>query len=268
MTARTFLVRGLLAGLIAGVVTFGVAAVVGEPSVDAAIAIEEAAGAPAAGAVADHDHDAAAPEAGAGHSHGEEAEVSRATQSTWGLATATVLVGVALGGIAGLGAAFACGRLGRLSPRASTAFVAAIGFVAIDLVPFLKYPPNPPAVGNPDTIGSRTAWYFGLLAVSVIVAVAAIVAGRRLAPRLGSWAAGLAAGGGALAMVLTTAWLLPAVDEVPAGFPADLLWEFRMSSLAVQFTLWLVLGVGLATLVGAVSDRAARATRSLASAAA
>ena len=45
LTARTFLVRGLLAGLIAGIVTFGVAYVIGEPSIDAAIAIEEAASA-------------------------------------------------------------------------------------------------------------------------------------------------------------------------------------------------------------------------------
>ena len=41
LTARTFLVRGLLAGLIAGVVTFGVAYLVGEPPVASAIAFEE-----------------------------------------------------------------------------------------------------------------------------------------------------------------------------------------------------------------------------------
>ncbi len=265
LTALTFLVRGLLAGLIAGNVTFGVAYVVGEPPVDAAIAIEEA-GSPA---VDSHDMaDMAGMTQGEGHSHGDEAEVSRSTQSTWGLATATILFGVALGGIAGLAAAFACGRLGRLGPRASCVVVAATGFVAIYLVPFLKYPPNPPAVGNPDTIGPRTAWYFGMLAVSVVVAVAAIVLARRLAPRLGSWHAGLAAGGGALAIVLATAWLLPTVDEVPAGFPADLLWQFRMSSLAVQFTLWAVLGIALASMIGVVTDRTAQAARPLTGAAA
>ena len=42
ITIRDFLVRGLLAGLVGGVLAFGVAYSVGEPSVDASISIEEA----------------------------------------------------------------------------------------------------------------------------------------------------------------------------------------------------------------------------------
>jgi predicted cobalt transporter CbtA len=215
--------------------------------VASAIGIEESA------TTGGHEHDDAAAE----HSHGEEAEVSRQHQATWGLATATVVGGVALGGIVGLAAAFACGRLGRLSPRASTALVAGIGFVAVFLVPYLKYPPNPPAVGNPDTIGQRTAWYFGMLAVSAITAILAVVAAPRLAPRYGSWNGGLIAAAGYLTVVLMAAWLLPAVDEVPAGFPADLLWQFRIASLGVQATLWAVIGLALATMIGSVARRAA-----------
>lgn len=259
LTARTFLVRGLLAGLIAGIVTFGVAYVIGEPSIDAAIAIEEAGSAmaePAAAPAEDaaHSHDDAA------HSHDDaDAVVSRQTQSTWGLLTATVMIGLALGGITGLGAAFACGRFGRLSPRASTAVVAAVGFVSFYLVPYLKFPPNPPAVGNPDTIGHRTALYVTMLAVSVVGAVAAVIAARRLSPSIGTWNAGLAAGAGYLVVVGVTAVLLPSIDEVPATFPADLLWEFRIASLGTQFTLWLVLGVLLATLIGLVARRSVAA---------
>src|SRR4051812_35733971 len=105
LTARTFLVRGLLAGLIAGVLTFGVAYLVGEPPVASAIALEESAAAP--DAAVEHEHDAVAGEPTAEHSHGDdEALVSRANQSTWGLATATVVFGVALGGILGLLSAF------------------------------------------------------------------------------------------------------------------------------------------------------------------
>ena len=59
-SARSFLVRGLLAGLFAGLVAFGVAYVVGEPSINAAIAIEEA------GGLGDHhaDHPTASDDAG------------------------------------------------------------------------------------------------------------------------------------------------------------------------------------------------------------
>ena len=44
MSARDFLIRGLLAGLIAAFAAFGVAYVVGEPPVRAAIALEDSAG--------------------------------------------------------------------------------------------------------------------------------------------------------------------------------------------------------------------------------
>lgn len=261
LTARTFLVRGLLAGLVAGVLSFGVAYLVGEPPVAAAISFEE-----------QHDaaepHDATAdqmtadPADAAEHSHGDEEEVvSRANQSTWGLLTATVVFGTALGGIVGLAAAFAVGRLGRLSPRASSAVVAAIGFVAVYFVPYLKYPPNPPAVGDPDTIGERSAWYFSMLAISVVAAVLAVVVARRLTPRWGTWNAWLAAAAGYLVVVVLVARLLPIIDEVPADFSADLLWRFRIASLTVQATLWAVIGLGLATWIGLVTRGSADPAR-------
>lgn len=262
LTARTFLVRGLLAGLIAGVVTFGVAYIVGEPPVASAIAFEETqSGAGTTDVTATHDHDAAAPAETTDtteHSHGDdEVLVSRANQATWGLATATVVYGIALGGIVGLLGAFAMGRLGRLSARASVALVALIGFVAIYLVPYLKYPPNPPAVGNPDTIGHRTTLYFALMGVSIVAAIGAIVLARRLTASMGGWNAVVTAAGGYVVVVGFVAWLLPVVDEVPADFSADLLWRFRMASLTVETTLWLVTGLALATMISAVIRRAA-----------
>jgi len=263
LTARTFLVRGLLAGLIAGVLTFGVAYLVGEPPVASAIAIEElqSAAEPSAVEPADHAHDDAAGPDAAEHSHADgEALVSRANQATWGLATATVVFGVALGGIIGLFSAFALGRLGRLTPRASTMLVAAIGFVTVYLVPFLKYPPNPPAVGDPNTIGHRTELYFAMLACSMVAAVAAVVLARRLARTMDTWNAVLIAIGGYAVVTGLAAWLLPGIDEVPADFSADLLWQFRMASLTVQAFLWLVTGVLLATMISAVVRKAA-ATR-------
>lgn len=274
LTARTFLVRGLLAGLVAGILAFGVAYLVGEPPVAAAISLEEQGAPTGAEHPADHATGTTADDtADAGHSHGDgdEAVVSRQNQATWGLLTATLLFGTALGGIVGVAAAFAAGRLGPISARASTALVAVIGFLAVYLVPYLKYPPNPPAVGNPDTIGQRTAWYFAMLAISVVAAIGAIVAARRLTPRLGAWNSWLIAAGGYLVVVLIAGWLLPIVDEVPADFSADLLWRFRMASLTVQATLWAAIGLASATMIGIVvgqDGRRARAARRLAGTAA
>ena len=242
ISARGFLIRGLLAGLIAGIFAFGVAYAVGEPSVDAAISIEES---------GSHDHGTAEEPATEDHA----TEVPRSLQSTVGLLTGTVVAGVTLGGLVGVLSALALGRFGGLGVRGTTMTVAAIGFVSVCLVPFLGYPPNPPAVGHAETIGLRTTLYFTLLAISVIAAVTAVLVGRRLAQRWGAWYAGLAVVVGYLAVVAVAIGLMPSYDEVPGDFPASLLYAFRRASLATQLTLWAVLGVVLAEFVHRLTHR-------------
>ena len=106
-------------------------------------------------------------------------------QSTLGLLTGTVVYGVALGGIFALVFAAVYGRVGHARPRVTAATLALVGFAVIFLVPFLKYPSNPPAVGADETIGYRTQIYFVMLALSVVAAFAALRARPRLrqAPR-------------------------------------------------------------------------------------
>ncbi|MEV7089753.1 CbtA family protein [Streptomyces sp. NPDC093085] len=240
---RNILVRGMVAGLLAGVLAFVLAYVVGEPSVRDSIAQEEARSAPA------HQHahggGEAVPE--------EEGElVSRSVQSTFGLATGVLVYGVAVGGIASLVFAVGLGRIGRFGPRGTAALVAGAAFVTVYLVPFLKYPANPPAVGDPDTIGRRTALFFLMILLSVLLAVAAVIAGKRLAPRLGNWNASLVAGGGYVVVVALLCLVLPGnTDRVPASFPAALLWEFRIASISVQALLWTAFGV----IFGALAER-------------
>ena len=247
MAPRAFLVRGLLVGLVAGLLSFAVAYLVGEPYVDRAIAIEEATAA----------HDPAdAHEHAESHEHAEEAEpVARDDQRTWGLLTGTLAIGITYGGVAALVVAAAVGRLGSLGARASTGVVVLLGFLATVLLPFLKYPANPPAVGNPDTIGSRTAEFFGMQAVCVAGAVAAVWLAVRLARRIGGFEASVAAAAAYVVLVVAAALLLPTVDEV-GDFPADLLWSFRVSSLITSAAMWAVIGVGLVGLVGRLHDRA------------
>lgn len=240
------LLRGLLAGLIAGLLAGAVAYVVGEPHVDAAIAIEEAGSA--------HEHaDDAAP---AAHSHDEgEALVSRDGQKA-GLFLATGLAGLALGAIFAVVLHYA--RRFSSLPGSTLAIVGAVlGWVAIEAVPFFKYPANPPAVGDPDTIDQRT-WLWlavvilGLLAVAVGVYVAKLVAGQpSLAVRIAAPLASF------LVIVGVGYVLLPTINEVGDDFPATLLWQFRLSSLATQATLWVSLGLAFAFL----TDRFAATSR-------
>ncbi|MER6032775.1 CbtA family protein [Streptomyces sp. NPDC001835] len=233
-TVRNLLVRGMLAGLTAGLLALVVAYFLGEPRVDAAIAYEEA-----------HSHE-----------HGVEA-VSRTMQSTAGLSTGVLVYGIAFGGIAALAYCFALGRVGRFGPRASALLLAAAGLVAVYVVPFLKYPANPPSVGDPDTIGRRTALYFLMLVLSVLLAVATVILGKRLAPRLGNWNATVAAGAFFLLAAGLAYAFLPAVDEVPKDFSPSLLWQFRLAALAVQATLWTSFGL----VFGVLAERVLAAER-------
>ncbi|WP_030272732.1 CbtA family protein [Streptomyces sp. NRRL B-24484] len=219
---RSFLVRGMLGGLGAAVPALLVAYLLGEPRVDAAIAFEES----------------------RPHSHGEGPElVSRSLQSTAGLATGILVYGIALGGIIALAYCFALGRIGRFGPRATAMLVSGTGLVALYVVPFLKYPANPPAVGNPDTIGQRTTLYFLMMLLGLLLSIAAVIVGRRLAPRLGNWNATVVALAGFTVAVGLAYAFLPSFNEVPAEFSATLLWQFRLATLAVQATLWLGFGL-------------------------
>jgi len=242
------LLRGMLVGLVAGLLCFVFLRVVGEPPVARAIALEEAAG------LAAHDHgaDAVAP---AAHDHGDGAAVSRATQAGVGLLTAVAVYGAATGGLFALAFAAVWGRWERLGPRGTAALLAAAGFVAVFLVPFLKYPPNPPAVGSPETIGLRTGLHLAMLAISLAAMIAAMLLRGRLAPGQGGWNASLWAGAAYAGGMMVVGLLMPAVQEVPDGFPATTLWSFRMASLGGQALLWAAIGIGFGLLSHRVAAR-------------
>jgi hypothetical protein len=239
---RTLLVRGMLAGLVSGVLASVFAYLFGEPSINAAIGLEGAGGhVHGAGAAGMHDHGA-----------GEEELVGRGVQSTLGLFAGVGVYGVAVGGLFAVAFALAYGRLGTLRPRVTAALLAAGAFSVVVLVPFLKYPANPPAVGGPGTIGDRTELYFGFVALSLVAGIVAVVAGRGLADRVGAWIGGLLAAGGYVLVMAVLALVMPVIDEVPAGFPGSKLWDFRLASIGTQFALWTALGLTF----GALAEKA------------
>lgn len=174
-------------------------------------------------------------------------------QAGLGLFVAVMVYSTAFGGLFGLAFAFAYGRVpGALTPQALSALLAATGFVAIYLVPNLKYPANPPAVGDHDTIGVRTALYFVMIAISLAAMVGSATLARALGAQLTKWNANLAVTGSYILIVVVAALAMPTVNEVPEHFPAVLLWQFRLASMGAQFIMWATLGL----LFGALVERA------------
>jgi len=238
---RSFLIRGLLAGLAGGLLAFVFARFFGEAPVDSAIAFESQAAA-AAGEMA------------------EPEVVSRAVQASLGLFVGVVLYSTALGGLFALSFAFAWGRVGRLGPRPTAALIGMAGFLSVILVPFLKFPANPPSIGLPETIQYRTELYIGMIVISIIALVAAINLARSLFGRLDPWYAVGIAALLYLAIVTLARFVLPDINEVPQAFPATLLWQFRIASLGTQLVLWTT----TALVFGELAERSLSSRRGLA----
>lgn len=220
--------RGMLAGLLAAFLAGLFALAFAEPQVDLSIARETA-----------HAAHAGMP--------AEEVIVSRATQKGAGLFTAMALYGAAVGGLFALIFAYAHGRVGSrgtpMESRPLALMLGAMAFVVVALVPALKYPPTPPAVGLHETVAVRTVAFFGMIGLSLLAAVAGGWIRRRLLPRLDGFDALVGGLLGYAAIVAVGQAFLPVIDEVPADFPATLLWRFRLASLGSQLVLWLALAL-------------------------
>lgn len=196
-----------------------------EPLIEAAIELEEAAHAGEA----------------------EEPAISRGAQRI-GLGLALLLYGVSLALI--LGGVFALAQ--RWLPGASAgwraaALVSAAAW-AFALLPFLKYPGNPPGVGDPETIGTRQALYLAVIVLGALGAVGTLALGRRLEGRRTiGWLAALAAYAAFSAIVYLA--LPPNPDSTP--IPADLLAAFRLRSGLGLVLFWAV----FAAVFGLLVDR-------------
>jgi hypothetical protein len=222
----------MLVGVVAGLLSFLFLKIYGEPQLDIAVAFET--------------QMQAAKAAAAGASSIEEGPelVSRQVQAGLGLFTAVMVYSIAFGGLFGLAFAFAYRRVpGAATPQGVSALLAAVGFVAVYLVPNLKYPASPPSVGVADTIGVRTALYFTMMAISIVAMIGAFSLKRILVNRLTDWNATLAVAAYYVIIVAVAGWLLPTVNEVPEQFPAVVLWKFRIASIGAQFIMWATLGL-------------------------
>ena len=257
---RKLILRGALAGAVAGVLAFVFARIFAEPQIDKAISYESCRDA----AQALLDKASGLPMAPPGPDI-----FSRSLQSTIGIGTGMILFGIAMGLLFAVAYSLCLGRVGNIRPRSLALLVAAGGFVGLYLVPFVKYPANPPSIGHPETIRARTGLYLLIVVCSVLFLILAVWLGKRLQRRFGNWNATLLAALGYLVAIGIVMALLPSLGhlaynvqhfgsqpgETPLplrnahgtivypGFPADVLFSFRLLSVAAQLLLWTVIGL-------------------------
>ncbi len=222
----TYLRRGLLAGLLAGVLAGIFAFVFAEPILDRAIALE-------------NEH--------------HEAVFDRGEQKV-GLILATTLYGSAVGALFGLLAGYFRRRSTLRSEWLRSLALSGAVFLGAVLLPFLKYPPNPPGVGvDPATLTERTLAYLAMIALSLL----AVLAAWRFARGLGGASPpvrDLASAGVLLGLWAFLYLAMPDFGGSGGHAPADLVWDFRLTSLGTQAVLW----AGIGCVFGLLDERASR----------
>jgi hypothetical protein len=264
--------RGVLAGAFAGLVAFVFARIFAEPVIQRAIDYESARD--AAQDKLDKAAGLAIPPAGPDI-------FSRTVQADIGIGAGLILFGAAMGALVAVAYVICIGRV-NVRPRPLALLVPAFFFVGVYLVPFAKYPANPPAVGHENTIRDRGGLYLLLVFCSCLLLFLAVYFGQKLYARrrLSTWTVSIVMGVGYVAVMGVLFTILPPLGHLHAnvveygrhatetplpltdpqgtivlpGFPADVLAQFRVYSVAAQVILWGVMALIFAPLAERVLD--------------
>jgi predicted cobalt transporter CbtA len=226
MKALTFIAITLLSGAIAGTILALVNQGVVEPFIEQAIELENQQAA-AQGEIVNP----------------TELAAFRLWQKGGSIAAGTVL-GLSLGALFGL--VFAYGR--KMLPGSTNLkkalVLAGIMWVVLYVVPAIKYPANPPAVGDPETIYVRQALYVAILAISGFSALGLAIVSRKV--KINKFVLPAVYAG-----IIAVAFVALPANPDSISAPMDLVNSFRFASGATVTMFWVLLGA----ILGAFWDR-------------
>lgn len=233
----TILKAAVIAGVLAGLLVAGFHFAFTEYVIDQAIAIEESkspAGTPA-----------------------EEPVVSRPVQRA-GLFVGYLIYGLSWSLLFAVAFYLLQKRLPATTAPRRGLLLAFAAYWAVALLPFLKYPANPPGVGEPETIAYRQAMYLAILMLGILSAAVALSLGRWLAgtgrPAWASWATGIAIATASGALLFAGMPNSPDTVQMPPWIVSS----FRTLSLVGATLFWIILGAGFALLINRANRDPAR----------
>jgi predicted cobalt transporter CbtA len=221
MKTITFIAITLLAGAIAGTVLAIINQVLVQPFIEQAIALE---------------NERAAAE-------GEminpiEFDNYRIWQRIGQIVAGTIL-GTSIGALFGLVFAYSRNSIPASSNMKKALIVAGVMWLVLFMVPALKYPANPPAVGNPDTLYYRQSLYIAYLAITGLTALGAAFLYRKLGNTQVKKVLIPAIYAG---IIIAAYFIMPANPDAITA-PMDLVVGFRIASGFTMSIFWLLLGV-------------------------
>ena len=214
-----FIVIVLVSGFVAGVIHGTVNLVIVEPYLDEAIEIENQ-NLFATGLAED------TPQFWAEYSSYRDWQKS-------GQLLAGGILGMSIGALFGIVFAYSRNSLPKGHTLKKTFVLAAIMWLTIFIIPFLKYPANPPTVGDVDTVVLRSILYLSFIAISGFSAVGFFILYKKLQNKK----KGLAFVG--YAVFITTVFFIMPVNPDEVKAPMDLINGFRAMSVIAVTTFWI-----------------------------
>ena len=212
------MISGALAGAIHGTVNFAIV----EPYLDQAIGIE-------------NENLFASGEADDNPQFWADYEEYRVWQKS-GQVIAGMILGVAMGSLFGIVYALSRNSLPGKNDVTKAVVLAGIMWITIYLIPFLKYPANPPTVGDAETVVLRSILYVSFIAISGFGALAFY----KLSKKLQSDKKYLGLVGYAVFIIAAFIVMPENPDEVTA--PMNLVNEFRLMSVLGVTSFWISVG--------------------------
>ena len=229
MKTITFIAITLLAGAIAGALLAIINQGIVEPYIDQAINIENQ-NAMSQGEVINP----------------QEFNAYRLWQKSGEIAAGTIL-GISLGALFGVVFAFARDSIPGSNNKKKALILAAVMLLVIYIVPALKYPANPPAVGDPETIYNRETLYIAILTISGFSALGLAFLYRKLG---NNQVKNIVVPVIYVGIIATAFMVLPPnPDQISA--PMDLVTSFRIVTGFTMSVFWGLLGL----ILGALWDK-------------
>ena len=224
MRTLTFIAITLLSGAIAGAILGIINQSIVEPFIQQAIDIENE-NAIAAGELFNPSEYAA----------------YRIWQRGGEIAAGTVL-GLSIGALFGIVFAYARSSLPGSNNKKKALILAGIMWLALFLVPAFKYPANPPAVGDPETIYYRQNLYLAFVAISGFSALSLAFLYRKIGSPVQAKKAILPA---AYVAIMAAAFVVMPANPDQISAPTDLVVNFRIASAFTMSVFWGLLGMML-----------------------
>ena len=229
MKTIAFIAITLLAGAIAGTILGALNQGIVEPYIEQAIALEN--------------HNAA--------SQGKLINsVEFGNYRNWqrgGEIVAGTILGTSIAALFGIVFAYTRSGVPGSNNKKKGLIVAGIMWFALFLMPVLKYPANPPAVGDPETIYYRQTLYLAYMAISGFSALGLAL----LYSKLGNKAAKKAIVPAVYAAIMVIAYIAMPQNSDQITAPMDLVTNFRIASGFTMSIFWGLLGI----ILGAFWDK-------------